>query len=194
MKAYMTPFVTQIDMPTGMITDAPIVQHRNLSDMRGFYADADAEEALSGANPLIYSVYYGWNAPEVEGQLGYCTTVIYPGKVGGEYFMTKGHYHAKADRAEIYTGLSGTGLLIMMTPEGKVETCEMRAGTIAYVPPYWAHRTINVGGDNFSFFAVFPADAGYDYGTIAREGFAEIVVERNGSPARAANPNFRRGG
>ena len=34
MKAYMTPFVTQIDMPTGVITDAPIVQHRNLSDMK----------------------------------------------------------------------------------------------------------------------------------------------------------------
>lgn len=193
MIEYMNPFLTQIDLATGMITDAPIVQHRNLSDMRGFYADGDAEEALSGANPLIYSVYYGWNAPEIEGQLGYCTTVIYPGQVGGEFFMTKGHYHAKLDRAEIYYGLSGTGILLMMTPEGRVETREMRAGTVAYVPPYWAHRTINVGGDNFAFFAIFPADAGYDYGTIARDGFAEIVVERDGAPVRVANPNYQRG-
>jgi glucose-6-phosphate isomerase len=47
---------------------------------------------------------------------------------------------------------------------------------------------MNVGATNFVFLAVFPADAGYDYKTIADEGFASIVVERDGKPAVIANP------
>jgi glucose-6-phosphate isomerase len=38
------------------------------------------------------------------------------------------------------------------------------------------------------FLAVFPADAGYDYRTIADQGFASIVVERDGKPAVIPNP------
>lgn len=187
---YMPSFISQIDLANGAIPDAKIVTTRRLSDMRGLYADPAAEAALAAENPLIYEVFYGWQAPELEGQLGYCTTIIRPGKVGDEYFMTKGHYHAKGSAAEVYYGLSGEGVLILQTREGKVETQRMVAGTVAYVPPYWGHRTMNVGRENFVFLSVFPADAGYDYGTIEREGFAQIVVEREGKPTLIPNPRF----
>jgi oxalate decarboxylase/phosphoglucose isomerase-like protein (cupin superfamily) len=36
------------------------------------------------------------------------------GKVGKEYFMTKGHFHMRPDRAEFYRGVRGEGMLIMM--------------------------------------------------------------------------------
>jgi glucose-6-phosphate isomerase len=188
MTDYMPPFTSTVDLQSGTITNAATVLSRRLADMRGLYADAQAEAALASRNPLVYEVYYGANSPQVEGQLEFCTTVLYPGKVGDEYFMTKGHYHAKGDRAEVYYGLQGEGYLLLQTPEGEVNFQVMKPGVAAYVPPYWGHRTMNVGSKHFVFLAVFPADAGYDYKTIADEGFASIVVERNGKPAVIANP------
>src|SRR4051812_41446065 len=112
------PFSRSIDLSTGKITDAPEIAYRSLSDLRGWFANADAEAALAAANPLIYEVHYGYDAPNIAGQLGFCTTILYPGKVGDEYFMTKGHYHAQADRAEIYYALQGEGRLILQTRDG----------------------------------------------------------------------------
>ena len=43
-----------------------------------------------------------------------------PGKVGDEYFMTRGHIHKQADRPEIYYGQKGSGLMLMESPEGEV--------------------------------------------------------------------------
>ena len=67
---------------------------------------------------------------------------------------------------------------------------EMVAGSAAYVPPYWAHRTVNVGVEDFVFFSVWEARAGHDYGTIERDGFRKLVVTREGQPAVVDNPNY----
>lgn len=187
MTDFMTPF-TKMVHANGIIENAQTVQRRRLSDMRGFYADSAAETAVASSDPLIYEVYYAYVPQEVPGELGICATVIAPGKIGDEYFMTKGHFHARADRAEMYFGMSGSGMLVMETPDGQTNAQPMIAGTCAYVPPYWAHRTVNVGSEPFVFLACFPADAGYDYGTIAERGFGIIVVERDGAPAVVRNP------
>jgi glucose-6-phosphate isomerase, archaeal len=188
---YMTPFTTMIDLQTGMIANAPAVATRRLSDMRGLFADSEAESMLAAEDPLIYRVYEATENPEREGQLRYSTTVIYPGKVGDEFFMTKGHYHAKGDRAELYFGLQGEGLLLLQTPEGKADAQPMTPGAASYVPPYWGHRTVNTGTKPFAFLAVYPADAGYDYETIEARGFAALVLERGGKAELVANPRYR---
>ncbi|MCZ7539826.1 MAG: hypothetical protein M5U29_07950 [Anaerolineae bacterium] len=113
-----------------------------------------------------------------------------PGKVGDEYFMTKGHYHARGECAELYYGLLGEGYLLLQTPEGEVSLQRIVPGAAAYVPPYWGHRTINTGTRNFVFLAVYPADAGYDYKTIAERGFASILVERDSAPTLVPNPRY----
>jgi glucose-6-phosphate isomerase len=190
MADYLPPFTSSVNLQTGAIQNPALVVTRRLSDMQGLYSDAEAESALLEENPLVYEVYYGYNPPEVEGQLGYCTTIIRPGKVGSEYFMTKGHYHAKADRAEVYYGLMGEGYLVLQTPDGDINVQPMQAGTTAFVPPYWGHRTVNVGREHFVFLSVFPADAGYDYKTIAQQGFASIVVERDGKPEVIQNLRY----
>jgi glucose-6-phosphate isomerase len=191
MTDYINPFTHTI-LPDGSIPNAQMAMVRHLSDMRGFYADADAEAALEEANPLIYEVYYAYNPEQIEGELGICTSIIHPGKVGSEYFMTKGHFHGKIDRAELYYGLRGEGMLVMETPDGRSEARRMSPGVAAYVPPYYAHRTVNIGSEPFVFLACFPADAGYDYATIAERGFASIVVEQAG--VAAVIPNPKRGG
>jgi glucose-6-phosphate isomerase len=187
---YMPPFTKMVDLATGVIEAPTIVQERRLSDMRGLYADPAAEAALADANPLIYRVYEATTNPETAGQLRYSTTVIEPGTVGDEYFMTKGHYHAKGECAELYFGLSGEGILILQTPEGVVNVQPMVAGAASYVPPFWGHRTINTGSVPFVFFACYPAEAGYNYGAIAESGFGSIVVARAGKPDIIPNPRY----
>lgn len=190
MSKYMTPFTTMINLNNGVIPNAVMVQKRYLRDLEGLFADSIAEDALMIDNPLLYEVHEATENPMEEGQLRYSTTTIYPGKVGDEYFFTKGHYHAIGNRAELYMGLAGDGYLLLMSPEGEINVQHMIPGAMSYVPPYWAHRTMNVGKENFVFFACYPSDAGYDYVSIADKGFAEIVVERDGKPTLVPNPKW----
>lgn len=117
-----------------------------------------------------------YDVPEEVGQLICCTTVIQPGVVGSEYHMTKGHYHAERDTGEVYVGLRGSGYLLLMTEEGRSAATPMGPGTVAYVPPRWAHRTVNTGAEPFRFFAVYPGQAGHDYGSIEQAGFRQRVL------------------
>jgi glucose-6-phosphate isomerase len=189
MPEYTKPFTHQV-LADGTIPEAASVTRRHLQDLQGLFADTKAEAALIPENPLVYEVFEASGNPEVAGQLRYSTTVMRPGKVGNEYFMTKGHYHAQGDRGELYYGLRGEGYLLLQTPEGEIDAQRMTPGSASYVPPFWGHRTINTGPDPFIFLAVYPADAGYDYKTIADEGFAVIIVERNGAPDIIPNPRY----
>lgn len=173
------PFTAAVDAD-GRLRPATSTVERRLSHMRGMYRDADAEAAaLAGGDPLIYEVYQ-YDTPAFAGELIPCTTVLQPGRVGDEFFMTKGHYHEQRDRAEIYYGLSGTGVLVLATGE-QSDTVPIAPGTVAYVPPHWAHRTVNTGDEPLVFLAVYPGDAGHDYGTIESDGFPLLVVDRAGT-------------
>jgi len=181
MERLMQPWSAHIDVENGLLWHPRRIITRRLSDMRGFYADKDAVAASLATDPLIYRVDE-IEVPQEVGQLLYSITVIFPGKIGDEYFMTKGHYHEREECAEIYFGLRGRGYLIMQTRDGRCAHLEMRRGTVAYVPPYWGHRTVNVGDEPFVFYAVYPAQAGHDYRSIEETGFRVRVVERDGRP------------
>jgi glucose-6-phosphate isomerase len=190
MTGYMLPFARTVNLQNGAIAGARAITKRLLTDLRGLFADPVAEEAMLAENPLIYEVFEATENPEVAGHLLYSTTVIRPGKVGNEYFMTRGHYHALEDRAELYFGLAGEGYLLLQNHDGEVNMQYMAPGVAAYVPPYWGHRTINTGPENFVFLAVYPAEAGHNYGIIAEYGFASIMIERDGSPQLVPNPRY----
>jgi glucose-6-phosphate isomerase len=102
--------------------------------------------------------------------------------------LTKGHFHEKRDRAEVYLGLAGEGYLVLQADDGTVRGVPMQPGTVAYVPPMWAHRTVNTGDEPFIFFAAWPGDAGHDYGTIEQTGFAKLLVDRDGQATLVDNP------
>ena len=129
--------------------------------------------------------------PESEGNIKFGTTILYPGKVGNEFFMTKGHFHEILDTAEIYYCIRGHGYMLMENTEGNVEVQEMTAGISVYVPPGFAHRSINVSEKEplISFFA-YRADAGHDYKTIEMKGFRKLVLEKGGKPDIIDNPKW----
>jgi len=187
----MTPFTRIVDLETGVLRAAEQVQTRRLSDLAGLFGDVPAAGAVGATDPVVYRVYAAADTPQQEGQLLFSTTVIEPGRVGSEYYMTKGHYHAKGDRAELYYCLQGRGWLLMQTPHGAVDVQEMTPGAASYVPPHWGHRSVNTGDERFAFLAVYPADAGYDYGTITGQGFAVRVVAGPAGPEAVPNPDFR---
>jgi glucose-6-phosphate isomerase len=186
----MRPFKRLLNMENGRLDPCSHVIERRLSDMRGMWLDTQAyNKLLNQEDRLIYKIYEV-DVPQEAGQLVYSTTIIGPGKVGDEYFMTKGHFHLKEDTAEIYFCLQGEGYLLMQTRGGQVSSIRMKSGTIAYVPPYWGHRTMNTGDKEFIFLAVFPGDAGHDYRAVEERGFAEILVEEGGGPQLKRNPKF----
>lgn len=123
------PFSTDIPLPGGKLTyhDRHLV--RRLSSMRGQYADEDAFQAmLAERDEILYEVYE-ISRPERSGELLSGTSIVHPGKVGKEFFMTKGHFHTVLETAEIYYCLQGEGLMVMETPEGDwaVETLDRKS-------------------------------------------------------------------
>lgn len=185
------PSKTEVNFASGALSRADYTIQRKLSDMATMYADRDeaARILADEGDRLIYEVQ-GVELPEEEGQIPHCTTRITPGDIGGEFHMTKGHYHARREQGEVYFGLSGRGLLLLQTEGGETSEIEMAAGSAAYVPPFWAHRTVNIGAEDFVFFSVWEARAGHDYGTIERDGFRKLVVLRAGQAVVVDNPKY----
>jgi glucose-6-phosphate isomerase, archaeal len=187
----MQPFKTEINLHTGVFSPQRALIRRSLSQMKTMFVDQDAVARILAAegDRLIYEVY-GTELPEENGHILHCTTIIYPGMIGREYHMTKGHYHALRDQGEVYLGLRGKGYLIQQTEGGETSELEMIAGTAAYVPPYWAHRTVNVGNEPFIFFAAWAGEAGHDYGTIERDGFRRLLMDNSGQLQIVNNPKY----
>jgi glucose-6-phosphate isomerase len=179
------PFTAKIDQASGKIDPAHSRIARRLAAMKGAYLEEPEGDAL------VYEVF-NLEAPETNANILSCTTVLQPGKVGREYFMTKGHWHEIRDRAEVYVGVKGKGALVLATEDGEHEVQWMEPGTVHYIPGGWAHRTVNVGDEPLVFYAAWIADAGHDYGSIERRGFPVLVVDGEGAPEVVANPRYAR--
>ena len=211
-----TPFTFDISLPGGVPTvydgtDVLIRIVRPLSAMCGQYADQEAYEALLAQGDTILYEVYEMRRPQAAdeyieaadeyievadehvglGELLHGTSIVHPGKVGDEYFMTKGHFHSVLDTAEVYYVLQGRGMMVMETPEEEWAVEELRPGRVLYVPPRWAHRSVNTGPVDLVTLFVYPGHAGHDYGTIETRGFHKLVVERDGQPTIVDNPRWR---
>lgn len=153
---------------------------KRLEDLKGLYRDADAYEQLMDDDGS--PVYWVENSQSEEGPGGLITgmSVLEPGSVGDEYFMTRGHLHVKADRAELYVGLAGRGVMLLETLDGRSEAIEVTPGEAVYVPGHWVHRSVNVGTERFATLFCFASDAGQDYEIIARAGGMKQLVVKDG--------------
>jgi glucose-6-phosphate isomerase len=66
----------------------------------------------------------------------------------------------------------------------------MHPGSVSYIPPGWAHRSVNVGREPLVFFAVYPGDAGHDYAALRERGFARLVVREGDGYRLINNPAY----
>lgn len=164
---------------------------RRLSDLKGQFYDQEAYQALLAEEDQVLYEVFEIQRPNESGELLSGVSVIHPGKVGSEFFMTKGHFHAKLDTAEIYYCLSGEGLMVMETPDGKTDVKPLIPGNVLYVPPFWAHRSVCTSRQNdLVLFFVYPGNAGHDYGTIEENGFRRLVMDSPEGIKIIDNPRF----
>ena len=155
---------------------------RTAGDLAGIFADETVWAALPPDKP-VYEVYMHLSVPEgTEGGLFFGLTRLFSGKVGNEYFMTKGHFHRKIDRMEYYWGLEGEGILILMDENRQTRAEKMFPGSLHLIGGGIAHRVANTGNVPLSFAACWASDAGHNYEEIASNGFSARLMEINGNP------------
>ena len=182
-------FLVDFDLVTGL-SKAAAPSERRLSKMKDMFHDTDAAaQILEIEDPILYR-WFELGAPERAGDLAFGVTILNPGKVGDEYYMTKGHFHTMLETAEVYYTLSGEGYMIMEDPEGDTQEQPLSKGQVVYVPRRYAHRMVNTGEQPLITLFVFAADAGHDYGSIETKGYHKIVVEKDGKPAIVDNPKW----
>jgi glucose-6-phosphate isomerase len=183
-----------VNLDTGLMDGTGTRYQKRLADLDGLYADAAAFNALatSHGNDVVYDVT-DHRPSDQPGDLITGVTRMSPGKVGDEYYMTRGHIHANIDRPELYFGLKGEGLMLMESPDGETRIVEIRANTVCYVPPRWIHRSVNFGAHDFVMLFCYPADSGQDYAIIEKSNGMRlrIVDDGKGGWRSEANPAYR---
>ena len=90
--------------------------------------------------------------------------------------------------------------MLMESPAGETRIVEVDPRVVCYVPPFWIHRSVNVGPDDLVMTFAYPADAGQDYGIIERSGgMAQRIVRAGGwwmaggAERLLSRPHHRRG-
>lgn len=155
---------------------------RTLADLKDYFLDQSAVKKMPPST-LIYEVQSYEPIPKrTEGGLFWGNTTLYPGTIGDEYFMTKGHYHHIRNRGEFYVSRKGNGALLLMEEGGPTIAETMSPGSVHYIPGRHAHRVANTGDEPLIFIACWPSDAGYDYNTIEQTGFSARLLQRKGVP------------
>lgn len=175
------PFGVQFDLAAGIMHNPTDHIVRRASAMCGYYADAAAlEKLIADENDPAHYETFESPVPEEYGHMRYCISKLHPGLVGEECFMTKGHYHSIVETGEVYLCLRGQGLTMMKTAGGDCRWEPMAPGRMVYVPPYWAHRSVNTGDEPLISLCIYPGDAGHNYNDIKTAGFPKRVFKRNG--------------
>jgi glucose-6-phosphate isomerase, archaeal len=183
----MLPMSVMIDGLTGAVQPSTGHYVKRLSELGGLFEDVQAfdDAVVERDDPIVYEV----REYRVEGSdLFFGTTTMHPGKVGGEYYMTRGHYHARDDRGEVYHVQSGSGVLVLENRAGESRSVPLEPGACAFIPPGWAHRSAVVGSEKLVFLWVCNVDAGNDYREILERGMRLVVVEEDGAPRVRPNP------
>jgi glucose-6-phosphate isomerase, archaeal len=186
------PFTFDLPMPSEIPSHFDNHVKRQLSALKGQFLDQVAyEKILAQGDPLVYEVYE-IHRPEVEGEILTGISILHPGKVGNEFYMTKGHFHVVLETAEVYYCLRGEGFMVMETPEGETAVEALSPGRVLYVPPRWAHRSVVTSRlEDLVTFFLYPANSGHDYGTIDRLGFRKLIIDGQKGPEIIDNPRYQ---
>ena len=188
------PGTCRVDVEKGELRGATGRYAKTMADLVGLYADESAYKAALAelGDTVVYEVT-DFKPSADAGDMIIGVTRMIPGKVGNEYFLTRGHIHANANRPEMYYGEAGKGLMLLESPDGEIRTVEIGPRSLCYVPPYWIHRSVNVGTTELVMTFAYPADSGQDYAIIAKAGGmrSRIVDDGSGGWKAVHNKDYR---
>lgn len=173
-----------VDWSNGRLSGPGCIEStRTLKDVASIFHNGSGVSKMDPLTP-IYTTY---GLPDTgKPELLYATTVIYPGQVGNEYFMTRGHFHTNEERGEFNVTISGEGAMILMDRDGNISFEAMSKGSIHNLDGRLAHRVANTGDKPLVFLCVWMSDCGHDYETILREGFSKRLLCEGGEPGLVA--------
>ena len=83
--------------------------------------------------------------------------------------------------------------MLMESVDGETRIAEISPHVACYVPPFWIHRSVNVGDDDLVMLFCYPADSGQDYNIIQRSnGLKQRVIDDGkGGWLCVDNPDYR---
>ena len=139
---------------------------RKLKDVAAWYSDKKAitEELKKKKNKVIYETFTDKFSP-----INLTLTVVHPGTVGKEYYMTKGHIHKKKV-PEFYILLEGKGKLLIQS-SSRVKVIDLKKGEIALIPVGYAHRLINTGNKKLKVLTIYDQKSKPDYSIKFKKRF-----------------------
>ncbi len=164
------PGLCTVDVAAGALRGATGRYIKTLGELDGIYADRAAYAALLAAGDRVVYEVTDYKPSTDAGDMIIGVTRMQPGRVGREFFVTRGHIHANPNRPEMYYGESGRGVMLLESPSGDIRTVEIGPRSLCYVPPYWIHRSVNTGPEPLVMTFAYPADSGQDYAIIAAAG------------------------
>jgi len=141
-------------------------------------------------------------------------TIWEPGKIGGEYIKTYGHYHV-GNLDETYWVIFGEGVALVQKraedASGKTIDDEIteayavyvKLGDHLFIPSEWGHLVANISDTYFVTAddspvnfdeqnpVTFPGHA--DYEAVKKmQGFCYYIVEKNGKPTLVKNLKYKK--
>lgn len=181
--------------PGGHLAGRTGLKRSLIADLKGVFACEEAFDKLvaTRGRDLAYEVHEFRPDRVAAHEPVFGTSTLQAGKVGDEFFMTRGHIHTRTDRPEIYVCQAGRGVMHLEAPDGTTRPIEMAAGSVVYVPSFWIHRSVNVGEEPFITAFWYPTDAGQDYEIIERSrGMRTLIVDDGkGGWEEEENPRYR---
>ena len=176
MKPFL-PLPPQVAWASGALANGPLIRKSTcIHQLDGVFADTLAFRRCD-PDLCVYDVEM-FDSPTADGALYVGVTHLYPGKVGNEYFMTRGHFHQRREQGEVYFGLRGSGVLVLQNEQGEARLEKVTPGSVHIIPGFTAHRLINTGTETLSALAVWPCSAGHDYAALSA-GFALRITDEN---------------
>jgi len=124
-----------------------------LKDMASLYKQVPEKE---NQNKPIYKVFVKNFYP-----INIAETLIYPGTIGKEFHMTKGHVH-KSGKEEFYILLEGKGSLLLQK-NNKPRTIKLKKGELTLIHKGEAHRLVNIGKTPLKAMSIYHEDSKPSY-------------------------------
>lgn len=189
------PVALRVDADRGRFAGSSERYEKRLADLAGIYrSTADFRSALAADDgEPVYWVES--STPDTgRGALTIGVSVLRPGRIGEEFAMTRGHLHAQAEFAELYHGVSGSGVMLLESVAGESRAVPIGPGISVHVPGGWVHRSVNVGDELLVTLFAYATEAGQDYGIIERAGGMSRLVVSDGHGGWTTRTNPDHGG
>ena len=187
------PISADFEKKSGFFPQATGYYSKTFNELEGMYENEGEFQNMlpKWNNKVVYEVWEHRSSKNNR-DLVFGTSVMKPGRVGEEFFLTRGHQHQKARCAETYFCLSGTGIILMESPDGEIKALDLGKDQLVYVPPLWFHRSINIGDSELITLFTYNSDAGQNYEIIKKRGGMRkrVVRKDSGSWTLVANKKY----